>query len=127
MNGLALSSLRVSAVVALASFTLAACGPDDSANVGNPSTSSQAGNSGSSALNASIPIPASPLPSPPNGAMGSTANAFNTPPANSMHATRNGQDDSQEGTAILSAQASLAADSQQVAPVLRYAPGDESH
>ncbi|MEM5339945.1 hypothetical protein [Paraburkholderia azotifigens] len=129
MNGLPLSSLRVGAIVALASFVLAACGPDDAATVGNtPPDASQASNGAPSALNASISAPASPLQS---GTAGSTANAFNTPSANGMSAARNAQDSgldhAQDGAAILSAQASLAADSQQVAPVLRYAPGDDSH
>nr|AYC79495.1 hypothetical protein [uncultured bacterium] len=101
---------------------LTACGPDDAATVGNsPPTAPQAGRGAPSALNASV---STPLPS---GIAGSTANAFNTPPANSMSAARNAQDSGQDGAAILSAQASLAADNQQVTPVLRYAPGDDSH
>jgi hypothetical protein len=44
-----------------------------------------------------------------------------------MSAGRNAQGEGQDSAAILSAQATLAADSQQVAPVLRYAPGDDSH
>ena len=125
MNGLPLSSLRVSAVVALASFALAACGPDDAATVGNPPpTAPQASNGAPSALNASVSVPASPLPS---HVTGSTANAFNTQAANGMNTAQNAKDDAQDGAAILSAQASLAADNQQVAPVLRYAPGDDAH
>ena len=121
MNGLPLSSLRMSALVALASFALAACGPDDAATVGNTSpTEPKASNGGPSALDASI----SPQPS---GATGSTANAFNALPANGMSAGRNAQGEGQDSAAILSAQATLAADSQQVAPVLRYAPGGDSH
>ncbi|MBN3757097.1 hypothetical protein G3N95_29435 [Paraburkholderia sp. Tr-20389] len=126
MNGLPLSSLRVSTIVALASFALAACGPDDAATVGNtPPAASQSSNGAPSALNASI---SPPLPTSPTG---STANAFNTPSALGMSASRNArneaQDNGQDSAAILSAQASLAADSQQVAPVLRYAPGDDTH
>ena len=121
MNGLPLSSLRVSALVALASFALAACGSDDGATVGNPSPAApQASNGGPPAPNAPIP----PLPS---GSTGSTANAFNMPSADGVSTGSHAQDNSEDGAAILSAQASLAADGQQVAPVLRYAPGDNSH
>ncbi|HWT38267.1 MAG TPA: hypothetical protein VN289_18395 [Paraburkholderia sp.] len=125
MNGLPLSAVRAGAIVALASFALAACGPDDAATVGSPPpTAPQASNDEPSSLNAAISEPAASLHS---GVTGSTVNAFNTPAANGMNAARNAQDDGPDGAAILSAQASLAADSQQVAPVLRYAPGGDSH
>jgi hypothetical protein len=42
-----------------------------------------------------------------------------------MNAADNTRSDAQDSAAILSAQASLAADNQPVAPVLRYAPGEE--
>ncbi|WP_035987992.1 hypothetical protein [Paraburkholderia caribensis] len=120
MNGLHISSLRVSAIVALASFALAACGADDAATVSNATpTASQANTAAPSAS-----LPGSP---PPSSATGNPANAFNTPEASGMNASGNTRSDAQDSAAILSAQASLAADNQQVAPVLRYAPGEESH
>jgi len=121
MNGLPFSTLRVGAIVALTSVALAACGADDAATVSNTTQSaSQANNGGPSVLSAA----ASPLPS---AAMGNTANAFNMPAGDRMNAPGNAQDNAQDSAAILSAQASLAADNQQIAPVLRYAPGDDSH
>lgn len=133
MNGLPLSSLRVGAIVALASVALAACGADDAATVSNttpaasqsasqpaPQSALQPNNGGPSTPGAV----ASPLPS---AGTGNTANAFNTPAASTMNAPGTVQDNPQDSAAILSAQASLAADNQQIAPVLRYAPGDDSH
>jgi len=120
MNGLPLSSLRVSAIVALASFALAACGADDAATVSNSTPgASQANTAAPSASPYGLPLPSSTT--------GNSANAFNTPAASGMNAADNTRSDAQDSAAILSAQASLAADNQQVAPVLRYAPGEESH
>ncbi|BCF90751.1 hypothetical protein [Paraburkholderia largidicola] len=120
MNGLSLSSLRVSAIVVLASFVLAACGADDAATVSNPTpTASQANTAAPSASPSGLAMPPATA--------GNSANTFNTPAANSMNAADNARSDAQDSAAILSAQASIAADNQQVAPVLRYAPGEESH
>ncbi|WP_109481374.1 hypothetical protein [Paraburkholderia sp. C35] len=117
MNGLPLSTLRAGAIVALASFALAACGADDGNTFSNTAPAApQANSHAPSAPDAVAP----PLPS---ASAGSAANAFNTPASNSVNDAANAQDN----VAIYSAQASLAADSQQVSPVLRYAPGDQSH
>lgn len=120
MNGLPLSSLRVSAIVALASFVLAACGADDGATVSDSTPSApQANTAAPSASQSGLTLPSSTT--------GNSANAFNTPAASGMNAADNTRSDAQDSGAILGAQASLAADNQQVTPVLRYAPGEASH
>jgi hypothetical protein len=63
----------------------------------------------------------------PSTGTGNAATAFNASPAGGISAAGRAKDSAQDSAAILSAQASLAADSQQVAPVLRYAPGEDSH
>jgi len=81
--------MRRTAILALATLALTACGPDDQANVGAAQASA----------NASLPASAVEplvLPTPSDG-----------PAASSP---------------IAAAQASLAADAQQVAPVLHSAP-----
>jgi hypothetical protein len=120
MKELSLASLRSSVVVACASIVLAACGADDSTSVSDTGTSNNASqpNAAPSALNAAIP------------ASGPFAPSAASMPVSASMSTANAQGDAQntqDNTAILSAQASLAADSQQIAPVMRYAPGDNSH
>jgi hypothetical protein len=96
------------ALLALASFALSACGADDS-----PSTATATTTSTSSAPrvadNDAAPRPAissAALPDAP-AALAANPAAASDPIAQNM-------------------QASLAADDQQVAPVMRYAPGDSA-
>jgi hypothetical protein len=55
---------------------------------------------------------------------GNAGNTFNAQTSRTMGAAPH---NTQTDASILDAQASLAADKQQVAPVHRYAPGDDSH
>jgi hypothetical protein len=94
--------LAIAVLAALATFTLSGCGADDSASA--PSSPSVASND--TAQNAAIkPVPDMPDASAPLAA---------GPAAASDAITQN-------------MQASLAADSQQVAPVMHYAPGDNAN
>jgi hypothetical protein len=104
--------------VALATISLSACGPD----------------AGPSAPSAGTPAPAEAAPAQTAQAAQTAAQAAapgdNTPAsdtyaANSIDSTR-GAPPGQASAPVQSVEASLAADSQQVAPVLSYAPGDGS-
>lgn len=100
------TTLSTAAVVALATIMLDACGPDDSSSA--TSTSRSADTPSPSARSAA----ATALPD-----TGASANP-GAAPAYGANAADTASDPAQ------SAQASLAADSQQVAPVMSYAPGD---
>jgi hypothetical protein len=100
--------LASAALLALAAFALSACGADDSTSTGTSSSPGVTANDAAHAedaaphaatLSAALPDASAPL----------AAN----PAAASDPITQN-------------MQASLAADSQQVAPVMRYAPGDNA-
>ncbi|CAB3771367.1 hypothetical protein [Paraburkholderia solisilvae] len=104
---------RAAACVALLStFMLVACGPDagDASATNNASLNGESAGSGQGPshyqstalqLSAGSAVPLAQLQAPPL-----------------MQAA--------PGSAIASAQASIAADAQQVAPVMRYAPGDDN-
>jgi hypothetical protein len=94
--------LATTVFVALATFALSGCGADDSASA--PSSPSVANNDA-----AQIPA-VSPATTMPNASAPLAAD----PAAASDAITQN-------------MQASLAADSQQVAPVMHYAPGDNTN
>jgi hypothetical protein len=99
--------------VALATISLSACGPD----------------AGPSAPSAGTPAPAEAAPAQTAqtaaqaAAPGDNTPASDTYAANSIDSTR-GAPPGQASAPVQSVEASLAADSQQVAPVLSYAPGD---
>jgi hypothetical protein len=109
---------RAAACIALLSvFTLAACGPGPAdASAANPSDHASASNDSAGSIQsdtsryqnaalrlaAGASVPLSQLQAPPLVNMGS-------------------------GSAVASAQASVAADAIQVAPVMRYAPGDSAN
>ncbi|SDI16497.1 hypothetical protein SAMN05216466_11842 [Paraburkholderia phenazinium] len=99
------------ALVALTTTLLSACGPDDSTSAsvdqGNPAPTA-APTSGHET---------SPTVTP-QSAFGASATLTSAPDTAATAAT------AASDSAVQSVQASLAADSQQVAPVLHYAPGD---
>jgi hypothetical protein len=100
---------RIAATAVLVAFTtilLSACGPDDntSASVSQSSAAPSATPDSSHETNPTV------TPQSAFGASATLANAPGAAPASD--------------SAVQSVQASLAADSRQVAPVLRYAPGD---
>ncbi|HKT99267.1 MAG TPA: hypothetical protein VJS30_22500 [Paraburkholderia sp.] len=115
----ALSLAPVTAVV-LATIMLAACGPgtsspsqDDAANA--PARSSEAARAQDSAA----PLPQASVSSTENVAGGIEPSA-----QNATNATNIASAADFASNAVASVQASLAADSQQVAPIMSYAPGD---
>jgi hypothetical protein len=113
MDGDILSKLMAACVALLSTFMLAACGPGagDASGASNASVSSDSADSGQSMsryqsaalqLSAGASVPLAQLQAPP--LTGSAS-----------------------GSAIASAQASVAADAIQVAPVMRFAPGDSAN
>ncbi|WP_043201839.1 hypothetical protein [Paraburkholderia acidipaludis] len=95
--------------VVLATISLSACGPD-----AGPSTAS-----------AGTPVPAAAAPAQTNQTAQTAAPGNNTP-ASSPYAADAARDavPGQASAPVQSVEASLAADSRQIAPVLSYAPGD---
>lgn len=108
--------LPVTATAILVAFTtalLSACGPDDSSSA-SVDQSNAAGN------------PATLAATPAAISSGHDASVAAATPAYGASATLAGTPDTKAASdsAVQSVEASLAGDSQQVAPVLRYAPGD---
>lgn|GEM_PF-876475 len=98
-------------LVALTTIMLSACGPDDGA-----STSADQSRAAPDAVNsAATPSAQATSPALPPPAFGASATLTSLP---------NASPDAASDSAVQSVEASLAADSQQVAPVLHYAPGD---
>lgn len=95
-------------LVAVTTIVLSACGPDDrtttSADQSSAAQTATVPSTGGTATGVS-----------PSVAFGASA---------SLSTMRTGTPDAASDSAIQSVQASLAADSQQVAPVMHYAPGD---
>jgi hypothetical protein len=105
--------LATACVTLLGSLTLAACGPDsgDASAAANASATGDSADSGRNPsryqsaalqLSAGAAVPLARLQAP---------SLMNAAP----------------GSAVASAQASIAADAQQVTPVMHYAPGDSSN
>jgi hypothetical protein len=97
----------IAALVALATFTLSGCGADDSASPSTASTSSSPTAANNVAAQSATIAPAAEM-------LNASAPLAADPAAASDAITQN-------------MQASLAADSQQVAPVMHYAPGDNAN
>ncbi|MEX3693071.1 hypothetical protein AB3X91_20385 [Paraburkholderia sp. BR14263] len=124
------TTLSTAAIVVLATIMLDACGPGDgssaASSTADPSESQSAATQSPLANSARI----SPLPTDTNTAANASANASTDTSANpsaipayganAATATNNASDP------VQGAQASLAADSDQVTPVLSYAPGDSA-
>jgi hypothetical protein len=100
----------IAALVALATFTLSGCGADDSAS---PSTASTASTSSSPTAANNVAAQSATI-APAAEMLNASAPLAADPAAASDAITQN-------------MQASLAADSQQVAPVMHYAPGDNAN
>lgn len=96
-------------LVALTTVLLTACGPDDS----TPPSADQSNAAANTATPAATPSGHETDPALTAHAAGASAALASTPD------TRAASD-----SAVQSVQASLAGDSQQITPVLRYAPGD---
>ncbi|WP_069266017.1 hypothetical protein [Paraburkholderia nodosa] len=126
------TTLSTAAIVVLATIMLDACGLGDgssaASSTADPSESQSAATPSQSPLANSARI--SPLPTDTNTAANASANASTDTSANpsaipayganAATATNNASDP------VQGAQASLAADSDQVTPVLSYAPGDSA-
>jgi hypothetical protein len=113
MDGDIFSKLATLSVALLSTFMLAACGPGagDASATSSASVSNDAADSGQNMsryqsaalqLSAGASVPLRQLQAPP-------------------------LTDAASGSAVASAQASVAADAIQVAPVMRYAPGDSAN
>jgi hypothetical protein len=100
----------IAALVALATFTLSGCGADDSAS---PSTSSTSSTSSSPTAANNVAAQSATI-APAAEMLNASAPLAADPAAASDAITQN-------------MQASLAADTQQVAPVMHYAPGDNAN
>ncbi|MGF6595958.1 hypothetical protein P3T23_000665 [Paraburkholderia sp. GAS448] len=113
MTGYAISSTLTALLVATATVALTACGPDDTA----------AGNNAAqvSSIPVSQAVSPSAAPSPANSLAASTA-----VPSSVLAGPATAADASSDG-AVTGVQASLAADSRQIAPVMHYAPGENSN
>jgi hypothetical protein len=113
MTGYAISSTLTALLVATATVALTACGPDDTA----------AGNH--AAQTSSIPLPQAVSPSAapslanPLAASTAASSVALADPATAADAASDG--------VVTGVQASLAADSRQIAPVMHYAPGENSN
>jgi hypothetical protein len=112
------------ALMACATLMLSACGADDGTSGGSVQGNATNNASANTEPNAVANAATSTASSTANNALISSAlpnNASNTTPAayGASAASATGPD-----LAVQSVEASLAADSQQVAPVLHYAPGD---
>ncbi|PQV53886.1 hypothetical protein B0G83_10168 [Paraburkholderia sp. BL21I4N1] len=107
-------SFASAVAISMAVLVLTACGPDDSASSGAPSSSSK----GMTAADGGAVQRAAALPATPilNTSSTLAANAAATANAAAAASDPITQD----------MQASLAADSRQVAPVMHYAPGDSA-
>lgn len=115
-SSFAQSLAGVTAVV-LATIMLAACGPGNSA----PSQASAANAPARANEAAQAQDSAAPLPQASVSSTASTAYGIGTSAQNAANVTDAADFAS---NAVASVQASLAADSQQVAPIMSYAPGD---
>ncbi|MBC8728221.1 hypothetical protein [Paraburkholderia sp. UCT2] len=113
-----ISCIASAALLVLATIALNGCGADDSSSTSNATTTSLAPND--AAQRPAMAAAATPNASAPF-ADNTASNAANNTASNAA-----------SGAAATDAitqnmQASLAADSQQVAPVMRYAPGDSAN
>ncbi|QBQ99040.1 hypothetical protein [Paraburkholderia pallida] len=110
-------SLASTTAVVLATIMLAACGPGSSATSQAAVTNAQArSNAATQAQDVDAPLP------PAMASTDTVANGFGASALNGASAA-NAADFA--SSPVASVQASLAADSEQVAPVMSYAPGDD--
>jgi hypothetical protein len=107
MTGYSLSTCTA-ALVACATITLTACGPGDATSANDTQGAAQSDVAQNTSVSAS------------QGGALPAAGADASAPLAALP-------DAASDSAVTSVQASLAADSRQVAPVLRYAPGDGSN
>ena len=108
-------------LVALTTIMLSACGPDDGTSASTDQSSAAPNSATSAATSVTTPFAqeTSPALTPPL-AFGASATLANVPDNTGPNAAPGTAPDN----AVQSVEASLAADSQQVTPVLHYAPGD---
>ncbi|MGF6854643.1 hypothetical protein [Paraburkholderia sp. CI3] len=112
-----ISCIASAALLALATIALNGCGADDSSSTSNATTTSLAPNDAAQRPAMAAVAVATPNASAPfvdNTANNTASNAAASGAATTDAITQN-------------MQASLAADSQEVAPVMRYAPGDSAN
>lgn len=126
MNGDALSRVAAAALATLTAFALTACGPDEApsgsaSSSASNATAHDAANSFAQAAAVIQPGPGAALTPHQEVSAGAAANIGMTASAASA------LPDSVADNPVASVVASLAADSQQVTPVIHAAPGDDSY
>jgi hypothetical protein len=117
------------ALVALSTITLAGCGPDDGTSTSSSQNNASADNASSSQslmqasqqANPQAALQATPQAVPQLATQSATPT---TPPYGASAALGSNAPDAASESAVQSVEASLAADSQQVPPVMHFAPGD---
>ena len=122
MNGDALSRATPVALALFAAVALTACSPDDAGSASGNTPVNAATNAAprpTPARSDTQQTPAVAAAAATPAAPPSWSTALDAPPSNSSS--------NDTPSAILSAQASLAADSKQVTPVMHFAPGDNSN
>lgn len=133
MNGDALSRVAAAALATLTAFALTACGPDEapSANAGTSASNAtapkhDAANSFAEAAAVIQPGPGAAITPHQEVSAGAAANIGTTASTQAASAA-SALPDSIADNPVASVVASLAADSQQVTPVIHAAPGDDSY
>ncbi|MEX3978187.1 hypothetical protein AB4Y45_04270 [Paraburkholderia sp. EG287A] len=120
------TTLSTAAIVVLATIMLDACGPgygsSAASSTPDPSESQSAATQSPLANSARI----SPLPTDTNASANTSANASTNPSAIPAYGANAATATNTANDPVQGAQASLAADSDQVTPVLSYAPGDST-
>ncbi|WP_043286973.1 hypothetical protein [Paraburkholderia oxyphila] len=111
-------SLASTTAVVLATIMLAACGPGGSASPQAVVATNAPERSDAAAQALDVATP----PPPATAATDNVANGFG---ASALNATSAANAADFASSPVASVQASLAADSEQVAPVMSYAPGDD--
>ena len=121
MTGRAISSTLSSALVVLATVLLAACGPDDTASNNDAQAAAPGGAPQTAQAAHASSLQAADLHGTASEMSPSAAGMALAHPASDVDSGVTSD------AAVTSVQASLAADSRQIAPVMHYAPGDDSN
>ncbi|MEM5310931.1 hypothetical protein [Paraburkholderia sp. JHI869] len=123
------TTLSTATIVVLATIMLDACGPGygSSAASSTPDTSAAPSESQSAATPLANSTRISPLPTPDtNASISGSTNASTNPSAIPAYGANAAPAANTTSDPAQNAQASIAADSDQVAPVMSYAPGDSA-
>ena len=126
-----ISCIASAALLVLATIALNGCGADDNSSASNASTTAPAPNDAAQPpATTATGMPATGMPATGMPATGMPATAIanaSAPLANDTASNAPSGTVATTDPITQSMQANLAADSQQVAPVMRYAPGDSAN